>query len=52
MTSVTVQASRTYEVKIGRGLLAQTGETLRALGETPYRIGVCEQGEKGVELKW
>ena len=32
MTSVTVQASRTYEVKIGRGLLAQTGETLRSLG--------------------
>ena len=32
MKTVTVHASRTYDVRVGGGLLAQTGETLRALG--------------------
>ncbi|MBP5617852.1 MAG: 3-dehydroquinate synthase, partial [Clostridia bacterium] len=32
MKTVTVHASRTYDVRVGSGLLAQAGETLRALG--------------------
>ncbi len=28
----------------------KTMEALRAAGETPYRVGVCENGEKGVSL--
>ena len=32
MKTVTVRASRTYDVRVGSGLLAQTGAVLRALG--------------------
>ena len=38
MTTVSVSASRTYEVQIGAGLLKQAGEDLRALFPSPRRV--------------
>ncbi len=41
-----------FILAVAAGEAEQAMEALRALGETPYRIGVCEKGEKGVELQW
>lgn len=38
MTTVTVKASKTYEVRIGRGLLQSAGNELRRLFPTPRKI--------------
>ena len=46
----------TYNMGLGMVLAVnpadaeKTMETLKAVGETPYRIGYCEAGEKGVVL--